>query len=200
MKEKIIILLIGIIMLASLLSGCTQTEEDNILEAIFEYNPAENIYRNINISFVDKSTGENISSWYWDFGDGETTTVQNPIHSYDDIGTYKIILNIIDVNGDNSTVFHNITVSYKPPTADFEHPTENITAGAELSFTDKSTIGDANITSWLWNFGDNTTSTQQNPPAHVYDETGIYKISLTVKDENDQNDTKEIKMSVASAS
>ncbi|MEA2055658.1 MAG: PKD domain-containing protein [Candidatus Thermoplasmatota archaeon] len=197
MNNKKVMIAISTLLIIGIFSGCVEQQTEIELKAIFDYNPTEDIFINTTISFVDKSTGENIISRSWNFGDGTTLSVENPIHAYDDIGTYEVILKITGPDGEISNSSQNITITYKPPVANFDHPTENITVNTELTFTDTSEPGDANITSWLWAFGDGTSSTEQNPLPHVYTEDKVYAITLTVTDANEMTNTKTVWMSVA---
>ena len=61
------------------------------------------------ITFTDRSVGT-IVSWFWDFGDGETSTEQNPSHRYRKIGDYSVTLTVIDDGGASSSISKNITV------------------------------------------------------------------------------------------
>jgi len=72
----------------------------------------------------------------------------------------------------------------QPPTASFTHTTYNRTA----TFTDTSTDSDGSVVSWLWNFGDTTSSTAQNP-VHTYTADGSYTVTLTVTDNDTETDT-----------
>ena len=70
------------------------------------------------------------------------------------------------------------------PTADFTYTANYLI----VSFADVSTVGDGEINSWNWDFGDGNMSTERNP-VHTYEEDGTYTVSLTVTDENDLFDT-----------
>lgn len=131
-------------------------------------------------TFTDQSTGSP-TGWAWDFGDGGSSTDQNPVHTYDTSGGFTVRLTVTNSTDNPSTASQRITV---PPTsslpqASFKAETDGLTA----NFTDQST-GDP--TSWSWDFGDGATSTQQNP-SHEYDATGRYQVSLTVS--NDSGDS-----------
>jgi PKD repeat protein len=127
------------------------------------------------VSFTDLSTGNGITSWSWDFGDDNTSTTQNPQHTYIAAGTYTVSLTAFNSDCDKTetkTAF--ITVSV-PPIADFS---SDLTSGNEpltVTFTDLSS---GTPTSWLWNFGDGGTSTAQHP-SHTYTAVGTYPVALT---------------------
>ncbi|MCF6307906.1 MAG: PKD domain-containing protein, partial [Flavobacteriaceae bacterium] len=137
------------------------------------------VCRNIVINFTDTSTAsgsETITSWLWDFGDGNTSSVQNPSHSYGIPNVYVVSLTTTSSNGCESTTSTSITVH--PPIADFTLTPE---IGCEtphtVFFTDLSTQPDI----WLWEFGDGSTSTAQNP-VHNYTTYGDFPVRLWVQD------------------
>ena len=127
------------------------------------------------VAFTDASTG-NVTAWSWLFGDGQTSTLQNPAHTYAAAGTYTVTLNASNAYGyDISTQTDLITVLTLPAAA-FSANATVIPVGAAVQFTDAST-GD--ITGWSWTFGDGETSTTQSP-AHTYGAAGTYTVTLTV--------------------
>ena len=131
------------------------------------------------VTFQDQSTG-NPASWFWDFGNGGTSTLQHPSATYFVPGTYTVKLTVTNAQGSNTLTRTNyITVYGKPQvnfivsdsTACFPHPAQ---------FTDLSVPAtNTTNTSWLWDFGDGTQSTDQNP-LHVYEQTGNYTVNLKV--------------------
>ncbi|MDW7733589.1 MAG: PKD domain-containing protein, partial [Methanolobus sp.] len=125
------------------------------------------------VSFTDLSTNTP-TSWSWDFGDGNTSTDQNPTHTYASVGTYNVSLNATNVGGSNVSTQTNYITAAIAPISGF---TADVTSGAvplAVTFTDQSTN---TPTSWLWNFGDGNTSTDQNP-THTYSAVGTYTVSL----------------------
>lgn len=137
------------------------------------------------ISFTDHSTSDGtIISWSWDFGDGTSSTEQNPTHTYLQPGTYLVCLHITDDSGCTSHVCHNVIVHHPP--AAVCHALFAIHQSNEneltIDFTDIST-SDGTITSWLWEFGDGTSSTEQNP-SHTYDHAGTFLVCLFITDDN----------------
>ncbi len=125
------------------------------------------------VNFTDLSTNAP-ASWLWNFGDGNTSSSQNPTHIYVTPGTYNVSLNATNCNGSNiNTQVAYITAAFAP----VSNFTSNVTSGAvplSVNFTDQSTN---TPTSWLWNFGDGNTSTDQNP-THTYVAAGNYNVSL----------------------
>ena len=126
----------------------------------------------IPVNFTDLSTG-NITSWHWSFGDGTTSTDQNPVHTYEDTGYFNITLIVCNAGCCDSIKFiHYIHIN--PPIAAFD--VDFHCNSKTRTFTDKSIGADE----WNWNFGDGSTSTQQSP-LHTYAGTGTYIITLLVK-------------------
>ncbi|MFN2418010.1 MAG: PKD domain-containing protein [Candidatus Limnocylindria bacterium] len=130
------------------------------------------------VTFSDLSTGSP-TSWLWDFGDGETSTDQHPSHTYTAAGTYTVSLTATNADDTDTKVeADHVTVAAPPsapPVADFEASPLSGTAPLQVAFTDLST---GSPTSWLWDFGDGSTSDEQGP-THTYTTAGTYTISLT---------------------
>ena len=137
----------------------------------------------VNITFTDTSIYLPIS-WQWDFGDGTNSTVQNPTHTYSSAGTYTVKLTADNGFGSgNLSKPSYITANSTALASTF---TSNITNGQvpfAVKFTDTST---GNPSSWDWDFGDGTNSTDQNP-IHIYSTSGWYNVSLNVTDINSSN-------------
>jgi len=126
--------------------------------------------------FEDESDG-NIVSWYWDFGDGTTSTEQSPEHTYSQSGVYLVCLNI---QGADSSCFDSkcdtlFTGSGSECQADFEY--DHDSTGFTYYFEDES---EGNIASWYWSFGDGTYSSEQSP-VHTYAQPGIYLVCLNIQ-------------------
>jgi parallel beta-helix repeat protein len=142
----------------------------------------------LDVQFIDLSSTENttITSWFWDFGDGNTGATANPYYTYQTPGVYTVSLTVSDGNiSDTKTRTDYIVVLEPAPVADFKGvPVSGITP-LTVQFADQST-GD--ITSWLWDFGDGETSTVQNP-SHVYETPDTFSVSLMVSD-GSRDDTK----------
>ncbi len=147
--------------------------ENEVSEAIvagYSYSINE-----LTVSFNNETTGDNINSYAWDFGDGNGSSSENPTHIYDASGVYTVTLTVTDTDGTSTTYSETVTISFEAITASFSYSIEGLT----VNFINEST-GD-NISSYLWEFGDGNTSNSENP-VHIYDESGSYTVILTVFD------------------
>jgi serine protease len=131
----------------------------------------------LTVTFTDLSTGTGIDGWSWTFGDGGTSGVQNPSHQYANPGTYTVSLTASSSGqgcNDTQTKTGYITVQ-TTPVADFSGSPTSGYAPLTVQFTDLST---GNPDTWSWNFGDNGTSSAQNP-SHVYQNAGTFTVTLS---------------------
>lgn len=135
-------------------------------------------------TFTETSTGPGISvGWFWEFGDGNTSNLQNPTHTYAQPGQYTVCVTIIRKVG-NQTCCKRICIEIEVDepqelkqsigfkTRPMEFP------NTAIKFIDE-TRGKNEFTEYNWNFGDGGVSGQQHP-AHVYAKEGIYTVCLTI--------------------
>jgi len=125
----------------------------------------------LEVQFTDRSTGT-ISSRQWIFGDSGTSTVHNPTHIFTEPGVYTTTLQVEGPTG-QSAKKHQVRVLPARPQFAAAPP---VAGGMSVSFTFNPS---ADVTSWLWDFGDGETSTEQNP-THTYAMSGNYEVTLTV--------------------
>jgi PKD repeat protein len=121
-----------------------------------------------------------ITTWLWDFGDGGTSTERNPAHTYRNPGTYTVTLKVIGPAGwDTITKQDYISLTLPSvPVANFIGKPRIGDGPLIVQFTDNSS---GHIESRLWNFGDGTNSTEQNPAhTYMYRNVGVFTVSLTV--------------------
>ncbi|MFN0033783.1 MAG: PKD domain-containing protein [Saprospiraceae bacterium] len=153
------------------------------LNANFTYSVSGNT-----VTFTDLSTvgSGSIFGWNWDFGDANTSTSQNPVHTYAGSGVYVVCLIVTGgVNGAicRDTICKDIIIQHTPTDpCDTLALNANFTysvSGNTVTFTDLSTIGSGSIFGWNWDFGDANTSTSQNP-VHTYAGPGVYIVCLIV--------------------
>ena len=126
-----------------------------------------------------------ITTYKWYFGDGDSSVNGSPSHVYSAAGTYNVTLVVWSDNGCRGEVTQSIEV-YPNPTADFTF--SNVCKNETFSATDQSSVASGSITSWFWQFGDGTTSTNQNP-THDYAASGNYDVTLTVVTNNGCSNT-----------
>ena len=137
------------------------------------------------IRFTDTTTCNPIS-WNWSFGDGNFSSLQNPVHVYVFNGTFTVALNASNaVDANTSVKIKYINASMPPPIANF---TANVLSGPmplAVQFNDTS----ARLPmKWNWSFGDGTFSLLQNP-VHVYAVDGTYSVSLNATNHGGSNTT-----------
>ena len=133
-----------------------------------------------NFTSTSNDPDGSIASYAWTFGDGATSTLQNPSRAYGAGGTYTVSLRVTDNQGAQSTLTSK-SVTVTPPN---QAPTASFTrscSGLTCTFTSTSSDPDGSIASYAWAFGDGTTSTLQNP-SHAYGAGGTYTVTLRVTD------------------
>ena len=130
-----------------------------------------------NASTISDGTGP-LLSYLWNFGDGNTSTASNPVHNFTTGGPFTVTLTATSNNGCIDDTIRNITNIYAQPQAAFNAPAE-VCLGAPVTFSDQSTAQNSTVTQWLWNFGNGTTSTIQNPVIN-YSSPGSYTVTLMI--------------------
>ena len=130
------------------------------------------------------SNPSSVWSWYWDFGDGNSSTLSNPNHVYTNSGTY--IVNVIIYNGCGvDSLSQSVTVL--PSTLSSSFLSTDVCFGEISTFTDLS-FGGTPPYMYLWDFGDGNSSTL-SIPTHTYTASGLYTVGLIVTDANGLSDT-----------
>lgn len=136
----------------------------------------------LTVIFQDQSTGSP-TAWAWNFGNGNTSTLQNPSAVYNNPGTYTVTLTASNATSTN-TITKSIVV-FNNPTAGFTTTPSTSCAGNSITFNDNSTIGSSAINSWHWDYGDgNALNTSSGTSSHTYISAGTYPASLIVTDVN----------------
>lgn len=202
------------------LSSCGDDDEPSVpnIEPIASFTVSdENPLTDIEITMTNESsdTDGTIVSFSWDFGNGESSTEENPSVSYAEAGVFTITLTVTDDDGATASATALITVTDGSPTASFTTSVTESTitneeilsgevftdsiffAGMEITFTDASTDADGSVQSYSWDFGDGTTSTEQNPTHTYSDDAQTFEVALTVTDNDSRSNTFTKKIHIA---
>jgi PKD repeat protein len=184
MKTKLCFL-ITLLVLAAFLTSCKHEPIACFTYSSESLNNDENAVAGEIIQFANCS--ENAEICFWDFGDGITSTLTDPNHTFDMVGTYDVTLTVKNDEGTNAAVLE-VKIEIPPPTACFTFTNASIEDGElpsaleTIEFDNCSEYAD----SYKWDFGDGTTSTSINTE-HEYQEAGTYTVILTVKNDNGSN-------------
>lgn len=129
--------------------------------------------------FIDNSTPHNPLqplTYLWDLGDGNTSTQENPSHTYAQAGTYTVCLTILDNTGCTDSMCQVIQiVPINSCQANFAYAIGQ----SSVSFTPLSASGNV---SYSWDFGDGVGTSTLATPSYTYAQPGIYSVCLTIFD------------------
>ncbi len=160
-------------------NNCVATYCDSVLivnntscQAAFIYSVAPGLLSVV--SFTNISTG-NINQWYWSFGDGDSSGLQNPVHTYAQPGTYQVCLNVVNGNPVcGSGICHYVTISAVSSQC-------NAFFGYQSNGNTFHFANNNSGYSHSWSFGDGTYAFNANP-SHTYGAAGVYQVCHTVYD------------------
>lgn len=174
--------------------GCQVTVPDSPMVEVFT-PPSALIFPQSSIgctpfpvAFLDSSTITStamITDWNWNFGDGDTSILQDPVHIYEDSGSFVVTLMIEDEYGCVDSDTAQVT-SLEGIIANWTASDSIGCSPIEISFTDLSFNGTAST--WSWDFGDGGSSNASNP-SHNYLQDGVYTVQLIVADDQGCEDT-----------
>jgi len=139
-------------------------------------------YAPLTVSFTNSSTGGNVTSLVWDFGDNSTgASIADPVHTFNISGLYSVNLIAGNSCGNYSSVVHTISVESEPCPSVVANFSSNVSIGyAPLTVSFRiSSIG-GNVTSLSWEFGDGSSNSSVSTPVHSFNNTGTYQVNLTV--------------------
>ncbi|MBO9658463.1 MAG: PKD domain-containing protein, partial [Chitinophagaceae bacterium] len=163
-------------------SGCPDTSIRprliQILPPISRFSAMIDCGNRRSFSFTDESILP--QTWLWDFGDGTTSTTQNPSHTFPSFDTWRVSLTV--TNGScTHTSFKNILVAPQP--FDFNASLPSVCRGLPVSFTPLN-VSQFVTASLVWNFGDGTESSSFGfgPATHIYNAAGVYTVMLIAVD------------------
>ncbi|PSK89055.1 PKD domain-containing protein [Taibaiella chishuiensis] len=125
-----------------------------------------------------QNTSLTATSYFWDFSDGYTDTAKNPVHIYQNQGSYSVMLAASN-NYCSDTTYKTVTITH-PLQALFTTSADTICQGGTIAFTNTSTVTTVNgiAPTYHWNFGDGSAVSTQQSPSHTFPAPGIYTVSL----------------------
>ena len=169
----------------------TITNQTSPVQAAFTAKPL-NGFSPLNVSFTDHSTSSaSISTYAWSFGDSQTSTQKNPIHTYSNPGSYDVTLTVTDANGFQGTKTEPGYIHIQPSKDLIVKFNATPTKGSvplKVLFTDQTEL-DPSIPiekyKFIWNFGDNTPADRSNARTieHLYKKPGTYSPTLEIQDQ-----------------
>ncbi len=131
----------------------------------------------LTVQFNNQSTGQ-ITSFSWDFGDGQTSVDKNPTHVFTTAGDFTVKLTAIGPGGQH--VAQTKITAIKPPDAPVAAFTQSTASGdapLTVQFTNQSS---GNITGYSWDFGDSSPLSTDKNPSHIYSAIGTFAVKLKV--------------------
>jgi PKD repeat protein len=157
--------------------------------ASFSYTPpVPHVHELVTFDASNSSTTDgSIVSYAWDFGEGNRSVENKPlaVHSYNEAGAFNVTLNVTSSGGEWDVAFEVVNVAALPkvaPKAAFTWLPTVPEAGEPVNFNASDSTPDGGaITSYAWDFGDNTTLVVTEPVVtHIYQGFGNYVVLLNV--------------------
>jgi gliding motility-associated-like protein len=124
--------------------------------------------------------------YQWNFGDGNTSNLDDPVHQYGGPGLYNVTLTMTNLNGCSQTATAQLDI-FAAPDADFDYA--NGCEGSGIQFTNQSTIASGNISTYIWDFGDGSPFSGTVNPVHTFDSSGVFTVTLIAISDNGCADT-----------
>jgi gliding motility-associated-like protein len=150
---------------------------------VARFTPVNSCSTPMEWSFTDQSIAP--LTWFWDFGDGTTSTSQSPVHTYATTGTYNVNLTVT-----NGSCTHSVlkTINIIDENPDFSAGALVVCKNTNIDFVSTG-YKRSNLSTMIWNFGDGSIISGDSLISHVYTQSGIYTVSLITIDLNGCADT-----------
>lgn len=144
----------------------------------FSGSPLSSCTAPLTVNFTNSSVTSGPATYLWRFGDGITSTLQNPSHNYSVQGVYTITLVVSQGSNCEDSIVKPNYVNLTGLVANFTANDTDICIGTSVQFTNTSV---PSMVTWLWDFGDGSTSTVLNP-SHTYSTAGPFTVTLSGTD------------------
>ena len=147
-----------------------------------------NMCQNSELNFIDESLVP-VTDWNWDFGDGNSSTEQNPTYSYADTGTFLVRLTITS-SGNNYNTTQNVNITAHPTVLFNIDSVQFMHSSYTRVFIDSSEVFSP-VNSYVWDFGDGSVPviTQLDSILYKYSDKGSYTVWLKVVDSKGCSDS-----------
>ena len=134
------------------------------------------------MQFTNSSTipdgTQNGFTYQWNFGDGGTSILENPVHNFSSTGPFNVRLTVTSNSGCPDDSLRVVNTIYAQPQATINAPAE-VCLGGNINFSQNSSASGSTVAQWVWEFGDGNTSNAQSP-SHTYSSPGTYNVTLVV--------------------
>ncbi len=144
----------------------------------------------VTVNFTDLSSGP-ITSWSWNFGNGNSSQLRNPGAVYTTPGIYTVTLTVSNGSQSDQEVKTGFIVVRDYPSVNFTFDKNSGCSPLNVQFSSQVGTGTGAITEWLWVFGDGGTSTEENP-LYTFNGAGQRTVGLKVKNQYGCESTKNI--------
>jgi PKD repeat protein len=142
----------------------------------------------LEVTFTGSNSTDDVGvvSYLWDFKDGSpTSTSANPVHTFMAANTYPVELTVED--GEGLTNTSTVTIVVNAPTNEAPVAVASATplngdAPLEVTFTGSNSTDDVAVVSYLWDFKDGSPTSTEMDPSYIFNDAGVYEVSLTVAD------------------
>lgn len=169
--------------------GCIETNTKLIVIgskplADFTFNNACVIDSSVKFVNISTATYGTLNQWFWDYGNGETGSTQNPSKVFTTPGFKTVKLAVQSMEGCTSDTISHVVQVYSKPVADFSF-TDNSCMNTAVQFNDLSASNDGAIVSWRWNLDSaNSKIDFSQNPSFIYSLPGQHLVSLVTKSAN----------------
>lgn len=137
------------------------------------------------VNFTNTSVGNNLFSW--DFADSGNSSIVSPSHTYSSSGTFQVKLTASAANGCIDSIRKSVIV-YAKPNVNFS-ALDSACGFKQINFTNNTSISSGTVTSYSWNFGDNSAQSSTVNPNHTYGTADTYVVKLTASSSNGCKDS-----------
>ncbi|MEQ8470965.1 MAG: PKD domain-containing protein, partial [Marinoscillum sp.] len=167
--------------LVGTIPGC-ETISTDILDIIEGLEPDFSYLNNCGtestVQFIDETSGANIDSYQWDFGDGGVSDEPSPLYQFLNEGVFQILMTVSNSGGCTFEAERTINIS-DSPRVDFDFEPDEVNIPIDFNGIDL-TIGSDSIVDWFWDFGNGFESNESNVQ-YAYTDAGQYIVNLTVE-------------------